>query len=71
MPAGTQVYEDDDETLIVTLCMVCPFEPVEKQALLEADTPADRAQALLALLRIDSFGTGGDAGDGDRPTRAS
>ena len=63
----------EDDTLIVTLCMVCPFEPVEKQALLEADTPADRAQALLALLRIDSFGTGGAGGeaDGDRPSRAS
>jgi Lon protease-like protein len=45
----------DDEVLVVTLCMVCPFEPAEKQALLEADTPADRAQALLALLRIEAY----------------
>ncbi len=27
-----------DNDLVVTLCMVCPFEPAEKQALLEADT---------------------------------
>ncbi len=43
-----------DATLVVTLCMVCPFEPREKQALLEAATPSDRAAALLTLLRIDS-----------------
>ena len=29
--------------LVVTLAMACPFEPVEKQALLEAPTDADRA----------------------------
>ncbi len=62
----------DDEVLVVTLCMVCPFEPVEKQALLEADSAADRAQALLALLRIDAFGPGGEPGqDGDGAPRAS
>lgn len=62
----------EDETLVVTLCMVCPFEPIEKQALLEADTPADRAEALLALLRIDSFGSGTDSdGESDGPSRAS
>ena len=32
-----------DDTLVTTLCMACPFEPAEKQALLEAPTPADRA----------------------------
>ena len=31
--------------------MVCPFEPAEKQALLEAPTEADRAATLLALLQ--------------------
>src|SRR3954453_1511612 len=39
------------ETLVVTLAMACPFEPVEKQALLEAPTPAERAATLLALLQ--------------------
>jgi len=29
-----------DDALVVTLAMACPFEPVEKQALLEAPTPA-------------------------------
>ena len=36
-----------DDMLVVTLAMVCPFEPAEKQALLEAPGEADRAAALL------------------------
>jgi Lon protease-like protein len=45
-----------DEMLVTTLSMVCPFEPAEKQALLEAPTQAERAATLLALLRIDAHG---------------
>jgi Lon protease-like protein len=41
-----------DDMLVVTLAMVCPFEPAEKQALLEAQTEADRARALVALLQM-------------------
>ena len=37
--------------------MACPFDAAEKQALLEAPTPADRAAALLALLSIDAHTT--------------
>jgi len=48
----------DDSLLIITLAMVCPFEPAEKQALLEAPTQADRAATLLALLRIDTHDSG-------------
>lgn len=44
-----------DEGLVVTLSMVCPFEPVEKQALLEADD-ADRGATLLALLQMGAAG---------------
>lgn len=43
-----------DDTLVVTLSMVCPFEPAEKQALLEAPTQSDRALALRTLLEIDA-----------------
>jgi len=46
----------DDDALVVTLSMACPFEPVEKQALLEAATVADRAATLLALLRMGAAG---------------
>jgi len=42
----------EDHELVVTLCMVCPFEPSEKQALLEAPDPASRADTLLALLQM-------------------
>jgi Lon protease-like protein len=48
-----------DDALVVTLAMVCPFEPIEKQALLEAPTEADRADTLLALLRMGAAGPSG------------
>ncbi|MFC0410130.1 LON peptidase substrate-binding domain-containing protein [Roseomonas elaeocarpi] len=41
-----------DRLLVSTLAMVCPFEPSEKQALLEASLPEERADILLALLRM-------------------
>ncbi|WP_043836239.1 LON peptidase substrate-binding domain-containing protein [Muricoccus aerilatus] len=51
----------EDDALVTTLCMVCPFEPLEKQALLEAPDPAARATMLVAMLRMDSLpGTGQD-----------
>ncbi|HRD29983.1 MAG TPA: LON peptidase substrate-binding domain-containing protein [Caulobacter sp.] len=42
--------------LVNSLSMALPFDPAEKQALLEAVTIADRAEALFALLEIDSAG---------------
>jgi uncharacterized protein len=44
-----------DDMLVITLAMICPFEPAEKQALLEAETEADRAVALLALLQMGAI----------------
>lgn len=41
-----------DDALVVTLSMICPFEPAEKQALLEAPSDADRAATLLTLLQM-------------------
>jgi Lon protease-like protein len=52
-----------DDALVVTLSMVCPFEPAEKQALLETVTPANRALALLALLQIETHAIGRDTAD--------
>ena len=46
-----------DTALVTSLSMVCPFDPMEKQALLEALTLSERAQALRTLLRIDSHET--------------
>jgi len=45
-----------DDNLVITLAMVCPFEPVEKQALLEAGTLAEQAEMLLTLLRMGAVG---------------
>jgi uncharacterized protein len=50
----------NDQLFVTTLSMVCPFEPAEKQALLEAPGLRDRASALLALLQIDSHDTATD-----------
>ena len=41
------------ETLINALCAGCPFGTIEKQALLEAPSVADRAQTLITLLDMD------------------
>lgn len=39
------------EKLVSTLSVVCPLEPEEKQALLEAPSPADRARLLESILK--------------------
>lgn len=51
------VRETPESMLVTTLAMVCPFEPREKQALLEAPTIQDRADMLLALVEIGAYGT--------------
>ena len=51
------------EALVNSLSMALPFEPAEKQALLEAMGLMPRAEALTALLRIDAA----DPGDDDGP----
>ena len=51
-----------DDNLVITLAMVCPFEPAEKQALLEAGTIAEQAEMLLTLLRMGAVGPDGSSG---------
>jgi uncharacterized protein len=51
-----------DDGLVATLAMVCPFEPVEKQALLEAGTIAQQAEMLLTLLRMGAVGPDASGG---------
>jgi hypothetical protein len=46
------VEQMGDAMLVTTLSMVCPFEAPEKQALLEAPGIGDRAQTLVALMRM-------------------
>ena len=57
------IEQMDDETLITTLSMICPFAAAEKQALLEAPTLAQRARTLLALLQM----AGHETDDGRKP----
>ena len=52
------------EALINSLSMALPFEPSEKQALLEAAGLTDRATVLTALMTIDAAGDG----DGEAPS---
>jgi hypothetical protein len=49
------VKQMPDDLLVTTLAMVCPFEPAEKQALLEAPTETERAAALLTLLQMGAL----------------
>ena len=42
------------ESLVNALAMMCPFEPAEKQALLEAPSWVERVSTLVALLEIAS-----------------
>ena len=50
------------DALVNSLSMGLPFDPAEKQALLEAPTLADRCAILTALLEIDG------ASDDDEPS---
>jgi len=50
------IREMPDDALLVTLCMACPFEDAEKQALLEALTAQERAHTLQTLLVMDQHG---------------
>jgi Lon protease-like protein len=50
------VEEAPIEGLILTIAALCPFDPVEKQGLLEAPTLAERAVALTAMLEFNAAG---------------
>ena len=57
----------DDNELVVTLAMVCPFEAVEKQALLQAADASARVETLVTLLQMGAHGAGdGLAAGGSR-----
>ena len=56
-----QVQDAPAEALVTSLSMALPFDAAEKQALLEAVTPADRGAALLAMIEIDTGGAEDDA----------
>jgi len=47
----------DDVMLVTSLAMMCPFDPREKQALLEAADLKARGDMLLTLLQMGAFDT--------------
>ena len=51
--------EAEVELLVNSLSILCPFDPEEKQALLEAPTLAERRETLTTLMDFDAR-TGGD-----------
>jgi uncharacterized protein len=57
------IGQTPDERLVTSLAMICPFQPPEKQALLEAGCLSDRARLMMSLLEIAIAGHG----DSDRP----
>ncbi|WP_303808439.1 LON peptidase substrate-binding domain-containing protein [Sandarakinorhabdus limnophila] len=57
------VQSADDEGLVTALAGALPFDPPEKQALLEAPTLAERAQTLGALMSF-AVGPNGIGGSG-------
>ncbi|MFD1880426.1 LON peptidase substrate-binding domain-containing protein [Paracoccus pacificus] len=53
------VANAEDETLINSLAILLPFEPEEKQALLEAGTLAERRAVLETLIEFELLNPGG------------
>lgn len=53
----------DDELMINSLAMLCPFEPEDKQALLEAPSLRTRRETLVTLMEFAI--AGGSAGPGE------
>ncbi len=47
-----QVEQSDNDQILNTLAMVCPFDVAEKQALLEADDTNQRAALLMAIMEM-------------------
>lgn len=52
------VMSAPSEALVNALSMMCPFDPAEKQALLEAPTLEDRVSTLVALLEMSGAASG-------------
>ena len=52
----SEVEDVGMDALINALCTGCPFSPLEKQALLEAETVQNRCETLIALLDMDTAG---------------
>lgn len=50
------IRDAPDERLVTSLCMICPFEPREKQALLECVDLAQRSELMTSLIEMAAIG---------------
>lgn len=57
------IEEAPVDALINALCMMCPFDPGEKQALLEAPGIDERAETLIALIKMANASPGANGTD--------
>jgi Lon protease-like protein len=48
------VADSSAERLVTTLAMIFPFEPSEKQALLESNTVTGRSETIMTLMELAS-----------------
>lgn len=56
------IQQTPDERLVTSLAMICPFEPSEKQALLEAPDLTERARTMTAIMEMSTLSGGEPAG---------
>ena len=56
----SSLKEAEDELLINSLSMLCPFEPEDKQALLEAPSLETRRETLVTLIEFAMRGGGNE-----------
>jgi hypothetical protein len=55
------IEKTPEDRLVTSLAMICPFGASEKQALLEADSLTARAELVISLMEMATFGQqGGD-----------
>jgi len=58
------ISEASNLTLVISLSMACPFDPREKQALLECMSSAERAELLTTLMTMASHDASSQPGAG-------
>jgi Lon protease-like protein len=63
----SSIDEAQAEPLVNALSALCPFVPIEKQALLEAPTIDARKDILIALMKMDQGGRDEDDDEEGRP----
>lgn len=67
IPADWSAIEKASSVALVNyLSMICPFEPSEKQALLEAADVVERSKVMTSLMKMAVMRSGGEGDDGQR-----